>query len=73
MNNNLNEIAIENARLKDLIKQFFDLLDATETTDDGREFHPVTINCCRALTIPKLDKVLLEMKKLICYKSSDGI
>lgn len=52
------------AELKNVVKDFFALLDATAETDEGREFHPVTISCSRALTIPKLDKVLFEMKRL---------
>ena len=46
------------------VRDFFELLDETEESDNGYEFHPVTINTCRASTIVPLDDVLTKMKEL---------
>lgn len=48
-----------------LIEQFFALLDKTEETDDGRVFHPTTIQSCRVLDAEKLEKILLELKATV--------
>ena len=45
-----------------LVKELFSLLDATEETDEGREFHPVRIVCCRNDMIEKLENVLATLK-----------
>jgi len=50
------------AVLEDSIKELFNLLDATEETDEGREFHPVRIVCCRNDVTEKLENVLATLK-----------
>ena len=50
------------AVLEDSIKELFNLLDATEETDEGREFHPVRIVCCRNDMTEKLENVLATLK-----------
>jgi hypothetical protein len=50
--------------LKKLTKEFFAILDAVETSEEGREFHPTHISCCRALTVIKVNKILERMKEL---------
>jgi len=50
------------AVLENSIKELFSLLDATEETDEGREFHPVRIVCCRNDMIEKLENVLATLK-----------
>ena len=44
------------------VKELFSLLDATEETDEGREFHPVRIVCCRNDITEKLENVLATLK-----------
>ncbi len=55
-------------RLADLsaaVREFFTYLDATEDSElSGREFHPVTLGCCRAMWVEPLGKVIMEMKRL---------
>ena len=46
------------------VRDFFELLDNTEESDNGYEFHPVTISCTRAMLIQPLDDVLTKMKEL---------
>lgn len=58
------DLCKENAHLKSLIKEFFEFLDRVETTEDGRDFHPITICCSRAMLQFPLEKVLFEMKKV---------
>ena len=53
------------AVLENSIKKLFSLLDATEETDEGREFHPVRIVCCRNDMIEKLENVLATLKSTI--------
>ena len=53
-----------NERLKELVREFFKYLDTVEESDSGREFHPVTISCCRTMMMDPLNKVLKEMKEL---------
>jgi hypothetical protein len=45
-----------------LVKALFELLDRTEESDDGREFHPNVIQSCRAEDATKLEKVLVALK-----------
>ena len=52
------------AVLENSIKELFSLLDATEETDEGREFHPVRIVCCRNDMIEKLENVLATLKSI---------
>lgn len=51
--------------LKSLVKQLFEMLDHTEESDSGKLFHPITINCCRAMMVEPLNKVLADLKKAV--------
>lgn len=50
--------------LPELVKEFFDILDTVEMSDNNREFHPTTIGSCRVLHTAKLSKLLPKMKEL---------
>ena len=52
------------AELKTLTKRFFQILDAKEESDSGKEFSPVFISCCRVLLGEELKKILPRMKEL---------
>jgi len=47
----------------DLLREFFTYIDYTEESENGREFHPVTIGCCRALMSVPLDELLKRMRR----------
>ena len=52
-------------QLRLAVKEFFDkYLDVVEESDSGRMFNPITINCCRALKLEPLGKLLTEMRAL---------
>lgn len=51
--------------LKELVRDFFEkFLDTWEESDSGKEFHPITISCCRAIKIEPLDNLLNRMREL---------
>jgi len=50
------------AALEDSIKELFNLLDATEETDEGRVHRPVQIVCVRTDMLIKLENVLATLK-----------
>lgn len=50
--------------LKQLVREFFRILDIVEESDEGRVFRPTTITSCRAVDGPKLDAILKRMKEL---------
>jgi len=53
------------AELRECVKEFFDkYLNRVEESDEGREFSPVTIGCCRALMLEPLNKLLDKMAEL---------
>ncbi len=55
----------DDTRLRAAVREFFTYLDATEDSElSGREFHPVTLGCCRAMWVEPLGKVIMEMKRL---------
>ena len=54
----------EATELRDLTRQFFDYLDRTEESDEGRVFHPVTFVCCRAAWTDDINRILARMKEL---------
>ena len=56
--------------LETLVKDFFEnYLDTWEESDSGREFHPITISCCRCMKVEPLDKLLTRMRELSDAKS----
>ena len=51
--------------LKNLVKEFFAILDEVEETSSGREFHPVYISSCRVMKTKRIHGIFTKMKKLI--------
>jgi len=50
--------------LAETVKEFFKLLDTVEISSNDREFHPISISCCRNAMMEPLDCVLKSMKEL---------
>ena len=51
--------------LKQGVKRLFEILDSTETNEDGtREFHPTYITTCRAMVNIELNTLLPRLKEL---------
>ena len=51
--------------LQKLVKEFFEqYLNRVEESDEGREFSPITIGCCRAAMLEPLNNLLDRMAKL---------
>jgi hypothetical protein len=51
--------------LQGLVKEFFEkYLNRVEESDEGREFNPITIGCCRAAMLEPLNNLLDKMAKL---------
>jgi hypothetical protein len=53
------------ANLKPLVAELLALLEKTEETDEGRPFHPTTIQSCRALDAERLAQLMPKIKKLV--------
>lgn len=53
-----------NNELKALVKRFLEILDQKEESDNGKEFSPVFISCCRVFLGEELNKILKRMKEL---------
>ena len=54
-----------NEELKQLVRDFFSILDIKEESDEGRLFRPNYISSCRAMDGAKLDTILTRMKELV--------
>jgi len=51
--------------LQKLVKEFFEkYLNRVEESDEGREFSPITLGCCRAAMLEPLNNLLDRMAKL---------
>ena len=51
--------------LQGLVKEFFEkYLNRVEESDGGKEFHPITVSCCRVMMSNPLDALLDKMSKL---------
>lgn len=48
--------------LKDVVKEFIDILDMEEANDDGVLFHPTHISSCRVMDCERMDTLIAEMK-----------
>lgn len=48
--------------LQTSITEILKILKTTEQTDDGREFHPTTIQSCRVLDAEKLQNIFRELE-----------
>jgi len=56
--------------LQALVKELFEkYLNRVESTDEGQEFHPIIISCCRAAMLEPLNKLLDRMALLSHVKS----
>jgi len=51
--------------LEGLIKELFVLLERKEETDEGRVFHPTTIQSCRAMDAEKLEQIMRQLKSTL--------
>jgi len=51
--------------LKQLVRDFFDILDVKEESDEGRVFCPTYISSCRAVDGAKLNEILSRMKEIV--------
>lgn len=51
--------------LQDCVKEFFEkYLNLREESDSGKMFSPITISCCRAMMLERLDELLEKMRVL---------
>jgi len=51
--------------LQGLVKEFFEkYLNRVEESDEGKEFNPITIGCCRAHMLEPLNNLLDKMAEL---------
>ena len=63
--NNMPDYIEDKVELQTLVKDFFEnYLDVWEESDSGREFHPITISCCRCMKIEPLNILLERMREL---------
>ena len=54
-----------NAELRQCVKEFFEkYLNRVEVTEEGQEFSPITLGCCRAAMLEPLNNLLDRMAKL---------
>lgn len=61
----MSNLLTDREELQTLVKDFFEkFLDTWEESDSGKEFHPITISCCRAMKIEPLDNLLNRMREL---------
>ena len=49
----------------DLVKELFSYLDTIEISDSGREFHPISISCCRVMKMKELSECIEALKASI--------
>jgi hypothetical protein len=45
------------------LKEFFEILDRVETSDNGVDFHPTNITSCRCLDLERIRVILDELRK----------
>ena len=57
----------EDNKLSDLVKEFLSILDIVEESDNGRQFHPTTIQSCRCMDLSRIGELLNDMKKNTGY------
>jgi hypothetical protein len=69
--NDINKIREEmqqeerNAELRQCVKEFFEAyLNRVEVTEEGQEFSPIALHCCRAAMLEPLNNLLDKMAKL---------
>jgi len=64
----LTDAETENKELKKLINELFDLLEDTDTNDDGKVFSTTYFSSCRIQVGIAFDKLMPKLKKLIGRK-----
>ena len=50
---------------KELLREFFEILDKTEESDSGRAFHPTAITSVRVMDAKRLNEILSELKEIV--------
>ena len=48
-----------------LVRELIDILESVESTDEGREFHPTTIQTCRCMVAERLGILMPAITKLV--------
>jgi hypothetical protein len=56
---------LETVKVTALFKEFIELLDRAEMSDNGRWFFPVELSSCRLLQGEKMNRILLEAKEIL--------
>jgi hypothetical protein len=51
--------------LKQLVRDFFRILDIKEESEEGRIFSPTYISSCRVLDGARLSEILARMKEIV--------
>ena len=51
------------SKLKLLIKEFIDILEEEEESDNGTVFRPVRIHSCRVMKSKRISEIILEIKE----------
>jgi len=51
--------------LRQLVRDFFRILDIEEESDEGKIFRPTYISSCRVLDAEKLGNILERMKEIV--------
>ena len=54
--------------LKELLTEFFKILEETEESDSGTVFHPVYISSCRVMKSKRIGELFADIKQRIGYK-----
>jgi len=52
-------------RVVEIATELMKILSTKEESNNGREFHPTTINSCRVMHTDRLSKILPELEKLV--------
>jgi hypothetical protein len=54
---------LDKSNVKQLLQEFFDILDTVEVSDSGREFNPVCISSCRVELTQRVSDVMKGLKE----------
>jgi DNA repair exonuclease SbcCD ATPase subunit len=58
----------ENERMRAPVAELLAILETVETTEEGRVFHPTTIQTCRCAIAAKLDKIMPDIRAALAGK-----
>ena len=56
---------LNNADLKEVVKEYLSFIDATDESESGNVFHPISFGCCRVLWIEPFGMVMKRMRELV--------